>query len=404
MFMALALAACGSRVSAGSSSPSPTATSCPQAAYGKPCTTPVPPTPTATPGAIAYIQPVSASFVDAQHGWVVGNACDAQGNCRPGIAHTDDGGAIWAELPAPLQRATPGGAAPWPGGATIRFTSSTDGWLFNPLLARTSDGGKTWQMISLPTEDAVTDLVSFAGSVWAVTNCDSGTPCIARLWQSRSAAGPFHLAGNQPPNGGNGIGSHSVAVVAGPRLILYSPFSGSGLSFAVTRDGSAWQQLPSPCPSPADSQQLGSSPMGVLIDVCWAGVGGGWGPKEAWSSSDGGAHWALRSRSAQVATNASPVGTITDHGYPNDIAMPTALDGWMSMGRDDLYETHDGGITWIASVVPGQFGGDAGGAEQVIFADTQHGWALSSGGLYRTTDGRHWSKANILGPVPGYPG
>ena len=110
------------------------------------------------------------------------------------------------------------------------------------------------------------------------------------------------------------------------------------------------------------------------------------------------------SRAAQPGSRlcSGPVGRIPQTGYPNDIAMPTPLDGWMSLGRENLYETHDGGINWAPSAVPGQFGGNAGGAEQVIFVDVRHGWARSSGGLFRTTDGHTWSRVNILGPVPGY--
>src|SRR5438876_9840402 len=94
---ALAVSACGPQVS-GARSLRPSATACPQATYGKPCVAPPPPSPSGTPDAIAYIQPSSASFVDAQRGWVLGRACDAQGTCRPGIARTNDGGAFWVEL------------------------------------------------------------------------------------------------------------------------------------------------------------------------------------------------------------------------------------------------------------------------------------------------------------------
>jgi photosystem II stability/assembly factor-like uncharacterized protein len=66
-----------------------------------------------------------------------------------------------------------------------------------------------------------------------------------------------------------------------------------------------------------------------------------------------------------------------------------------------MYETHDGGVTWTASAVPGEFGGSAAGAGQVIFVDATHGWALGSVGLYRTTDGTNWTQITVLGPVPG---
>jgi hypothetical protein len=393
--IAVAVAACGPRVStAASSRPSATASSCPQSAPGKPCATLPTPTAMATPAAIAYLQPSSVSFVDAQHGWAVGHACDAQGTCRPGIARTEDGGATWVELPPPAQRAMAAGQDPWPSTAAIRFISLTDGWLFNPFLAHSVDGGRTWKMVSTPTDKLVTDMVTLDASIWALINCSSDAPCAATLWRAPPAGAPFQSAGTLPPDPG------TEAVVAGARLILYEPSAEQAGYLAVTSDGRSWAHIPSPCGGA--SQQLASSPSGSLIDVCWEAVGGGWGPKAAWSSMDGGSHWALRSRSADFASGASPVGRIPQTGYPNDIAMPTSLDAWMSMGREDLYETHDGGTTWSASAVPGQFAGNAGGAEQVLFVDARHGWALGSEGLFRTTDGHSWTRVNVLGPVPGY--
>jgi hypothetical protein len=375
--MALAVAACGPRVStAGSSSPSATATP-------------------AIPGAIAYIQPSSFSFVDDQHGWAVGHACDAKGNCRPGLARTDDGGTTWTELPTPHGVAMPAGEDPWPSGAAVRFTSLTDGWLFNPFLAHTTDGGRNWKMISVPAGKLVTDVVSFDASTWAVLNCSAEAPCAATLWPAPFTGAASQLAGGLPANPG------TQALVAGTRLILYGSLAEQRAYLAVTSDGRSWTNIPSPC-AVGSHQQLGPSPSGGLIEVCWAAVGGGLAPKEAWTSVDGGSHWTLRSRSADVQSGPGAVGRIPPTGYPNAIAMPTTRDAWMSMGREDLYETHDGGVTWVASAVTGQFGGNAGGGDQVTFPDAQHGWALGSDGLYRTTDGRSWSRLSVLGPVPGY--
>jgi len=153
-------------------------------------------------------------------------------------------------------------------------------------------------------------------------------------------------------------------VVVGSRLALYGSSIEQSDWLAISADGRAWQQIASPCQRAG--QQLGGSALGTLIDVCSSAVGGGLAPKEAWTSADGGAHWALKSRSA--GSSSGPFG----------------------------------GITWSASPVAGQFGGNAGGSSDVLFADARHGWALGADGVYRTTDGRTWSKLAVLGAVPGY--
>lgn len=376
--------------------PSPTPTSCFTAVFGKPCFTPAPSTPTATPGPIAYLQPTSMSFIDDSHGWVLGSACDAQGNCRPGVARTDDGGASWSLLPFPSQEDV-GPGVTWPQGASIYFTSLDDGWLVDPLL-ETTDGGATWTMVTPTGAASVAGVVSFDGSVWAVSGC---VACATTLWESSAPGSPFEPTASQPPHPNGTNASFTQAMVAGSHLILFGPTSGG--EFAVSPDGRTWElaDLPSACADSTD--QLGASPAGTLLDVCAVEVGGGFAPKEAWASTDWGSHWTLLSRSTNWSppSGDAPIGQIPAWGYPYDIAMPTSRDAWMAMGREDMYETHDGGVTWTASAVPGEFGGSAAGAGQVIFVDATHGWAFGAEGMYRTTDGTSWTQITVLGPLPG---
>ena len=409
MLLAAVLAGCGTGAGPGlgrtspspsegsTHVPSPTPTNCPTAVYGKPCFTLAPSTPTATPGPIAYLQPTSMSFIDDSHGWVLGSACDAQGNCRPGIARTDDGGASWTLLPFPPEEDL-GMGVTWPQGVSIYFTSLDDGWIVDTSLAATTDGGATWTMVTPPGAPSVAVVVSFDGSVWAVSGC---VACEATLWESPGPGSPFEPAPSQPPSLTGTNASFTQAMVAGSHLILSGPTSGGEI--AISPDGRTWElaDLPSACADSTD--QLGASPAGTLLDVCAVEVGGGFAPKEAWTSTDWGSHWTLLSRSTNWAppSGDAPIGQIPAWGYPYDIAMPTSRDAWMAMGREDMYETHDGGVTWTASAVPGEFGGSAAGAGQVIFVDATHGWALGSVGLYRTTDGTNWTQITVLGPVPG---
>ena len=247
--------------------------------------------------------------------------------------------------------------------------------------------------------DSLASVVKFDGSVWAVSGC---VACGTTLWESPSPGSPFEPAPAQPPNPTGTNTGFTQTIVAGSHLILSGPTSGGEI--AISPDGQSWQlaDLPSACVGDA---QLGASPAGTLLDACAIEVGGGFAPKEAWTSTDWGSHWTLLSRSTNwpPPSGEAPIGQIPAYGYPNDIAMPTSLDAWMTMGREDMYETHDGGVTWTASAVPGGFAGNAGGAEQVVFADATHGWALGSEGLYRTTDGSHWTQLTVLGPDPGFP-
>lgn len=396
----IAAAACAA-VPAPTRSAQPSATpSCPTAVFGKPCVSSPAPAPTPTLGPIAYVQPGRFQFVDSLHGWVQGNACDAAGHCVPGFARTEDGGSTWTLLPEPAKQ----------GG--FRFMSSVVGYAFDQGVSKTEDGGTTWRDLGFPRQAPVTDVFSFAGSIWALTACGAGGgTCTPVLWRETSPAGAFEKAASQPPGVlpcSPGAGSRVLRqLVAGPWLVLYSDQPGVGADcfnvYAVTSNGDSWSTLTSPCPAPVDGQVFGGAPTGLLMDICMAGAATDMVPKEAWVSADGGRHWSLRSSSGLVP-GGETTGNIPLIGGSNDLAMPTSLDFWMSLWRNDLYETHDGGKTWTPSAVPGQFLGDAGGAGQVLFLDRWRGWAAGPEGLYATVDGHSWHRVNIIGPVAGYTG
>jgi hypothetical protein len=117
-------------------------------------TSPVPihttPAPTALPPTVPpNFQVASVTFVGTATGWVIGQA-GTPGRCGPpkayvctSIARTDDGGRTWQGVPAPVTGA-PRGAH---GVGQLRFLNTQNGWAFGPELWATSDGGQHWTQV-----------------------------------------------------------------------------------------------------------------------------------------------------------------------------------------------------------------------------------------------------------------
>src|SRR5258708_5533833 len=95
---------------------------------------PLPPVP-------ANFAATSGTFLGTLTGWVLGQA-GVPGHCPivaqdcTSIARTDDGGATWYGVPAPVTGAPDGPA----GVGQIRFLDRNDGWAFGPELFATHDG------------------------------------------------------------------------------------------------------------------------------------------------------------------------------------------------------------------------------------------------------------------------
>jgi len=93
---------------------------------------------------------IDFTFADAQHGWALSNTINGSGG---DLYATTDGGITWSVLER--NSAVSG---------LIRFTNAIDGWAssahLETSLLRTTDGGRTWQPVRVPTPKALPGLAS----------------------------------------------------------------------------------------------------------------------------------------------------------------------------------------------------------------------------------------------------
>ncbi|HVT66665.1 MAG TPA: hypothetical protein VHF26_02875, partial [Trebonia sp.] len=139
----------------GTSEPAPSASSVAPTASA-----PAGPTGAAGPGYLPPdFSPSSVTWDSTSTGWVIGPA-GTPGHCAnsnpdicTSIARTDDGGQTWQGLPAPPV----GGPMAATGVTGLRFLNAAYGWAFGPELWATDDGGQTWHKVNT-SGSSVTDL------------------------------------------------------------------------------------------------------------------------------------------------------------------------------------------------------------------------------------------------------
>jgi hypothetical protein len=207
-----------------------------------------------TPPAPAVAQPfqpasiAAASFPDPRTGFVVSVEPDATGSPVYALARTADGGATWQWKPLPLF--APGDPAALPGRVSLQFVDARTGWLAVKratsanfslgTLFHTDDGGVTWARLELPTGEPVWFLDVDRG--WTAggaagdelyRSVDGG-----RRWEDRT-----HLTGLSNLSGLLQVPAFSdplhglLAVVAGAE-------PGSRVEFYITEDGGgSWRPL-----------------------------------------------------------------------------------------------------------------------------------------------------------------
>lgn len=346
------------------------------------------------------------TWVSATEGWALAAKPCTAGTCTR-LAHTDDGGARWEQLPDPPAQLQDGtvDCSTHACVSNVRFASADVGYLYGPALLMTTDAGRTWQVepgLSVET------LTVAGGRVYRVAFDHSGCPgpCDPTLQDAAIGSGVWHtliqpLA--QPGQSGN-----AQIVASGAALLLASygnPAAGVGSAQAVlyrSDDGGvSWQREDDPCgrsdtagtAQEEDLRSLAAASGRFFAGLCNPRfVNGSSVNGSLVTSADGGASWQVAGPLPNVANGlvaaASPtrlavatgpvggIGAFTAHLFvstdagkhwtsaatdnlqlawrqmPAWLAFQTTRDGaWLS-GSHTIWTTHDGGQQWTQTAFP----------------------------------------------------
>lgn len=329
----------------------------------------------------AGFQPMSATFVSTDEGWVLGSVPCSGVRC-PAIVRTDDGGATWSSIAAP--RTTVGsilalGQGAHTGIAAVRFADRLDGWAFGPELWATHDGGATWVRIAiegLPKDAPVTTLEAAAGTVHTVLY---------------DGAQDFRIASSVVGIDAWRVASVRVPVGAGPVPRIQLVLSGTGgwvlennrvVTAGARLDTGTWRSWQPVCLNVVGPAVLAASSSTDLVAVCDVGLWGNPKGEHLFASTDGGATSveigtppplsaatvATPDRSTIVVAGVDPSGaalaasfdggqtwsTVLHAGAASfaDLGFTTPTQGIVvtadESGGAHLLMTHDGGRTWQA--------------------------------------------------------
>jgi photosystem II stability/assembly factor-like uncharacterized protein len=331
----------------------------------------------------AGFEPISATFVSADEGWVLGSAPCNDARC-PAIARTMDGGATWSSIPAPRTTIRLPRDQAGPGVSRLRFADPSNGWAFGSDLWATHDGGATWSRVAIPALPAAATVLALetaAGTVHAVAyDPDRNDFPIA---SSPVGADDWRLAAVRVPVGAGPVPEIQLILSRTSGWVLENDRvveAGARLEAGVWR---AWQP---PCHDVAGPALLAASTPSDLAAVCDVGAMSTPQGEQLFMSVDGGTTFGKAGTGPSVSSAVA-------------IATPdrsTIVVAGSKGSGSALVASYDSGRTW--STV------QSGGA--VLFADL--GFTTETQGIVITTDrsgaglllmthdaGRTWSRVSF---------
>jgi len=311
--------------------------------------------------------PRGMSFVDGQHGWLIGSCLSAKTGCLTSVFRTMDGGQAWTEHALTGYRSV----------SALAFRDDQTGWLVaseekpcpcKTFILATTDGGETWERrAEVPSGISQYarslhvrgDRLYVLGSQLALVSRDAGQT-LDPMNQPAVALGSLDFV------------DRSVGFsVVGDEL------------FRTENGGLTWSRV-GPAPDPYGGRvDFIDAKRGFAV----SGVAGVGGTGSALRTEDGGRHWNQISRPADLRGD--------------KLAFIDREHGWL-FSQHAIYVTEDGGRTWYAST-PEPHGIEFKNMEAI---DGRTAWAVVAIGLegdarrlLRTIDGgRTWKNVRELLP------
>lgn len=320
------------------------------------------------------IGPLSASFVTASEGWLLGiTILPCQGpvmGSRIALRKTTDGGRHWSPLPAPATGWGVPDASSTAGVSRIVFANPRDGWAFGPGLWATRDGGARWHRVA--THGAqVYSMASADGLVIAAFTVAGQPGGRFVIYTSPAAYDDWH-----PIAGAAGRGSPQVVIGAGTGYAIPQGPPSGGTLLGGPADGAArWQPRPLPCAAWPVAAASGAG-----LAIACSLIGAHPTPTREYLSTDGGWTWrrltGLLLFDGAATLSTPPGGPIiiggaysgvliswdggrTWHGAPTvdrsmivgggtgvTATMTDSQDGYAIAVMSQIWLTHDAGHTW----------------------------------------------------------
>jgi photosystem II stability/assembly factor-like uncharacterized protein len=303
----------------------------------------------------------SASFVSARTGFVLGARHCSRLPCKALLEKTVNGGKTWTSVPAPAVSLVP----PYTPSSrssvgSVRFENASDGWLFDPGLWATTDGGKHWHRQSVPGN--VIALAALDGVAFAIGEPAEGGLYQARLYKNTVGTAKWTLVHGVSPQNALTVFGHSVwaGVASGV----------DGGLWRSTDSGKHWSSLAFRCPSDVISASAIAAASTANVAIACSDQGfpqPGESVKEVFTSSNGGRTFHPQGgppESGQVGTLAMPP------GRPRVITMSAAS------GATYLYTSANGGKGWQTTAF---FDGGLG-LRDLAYVSANTGYVVHFGG------------------------